>query len=871
MSNWYRSGTIAVTNGSTAVTGSSTAWLANVKQGDMIVFANGTFGEVAADPLNNTQIVLQTAYAGTTGAGQSYAIARFSDGWRPTAELALRVASFLSSAVQIYSGNGVPSAGLGGDGSVYFRQDVPQYYSKSGGAWGSPISLLGPQGPAGAGFSVTSTTSNAIGTGAKSFTIAAGGLSYLGARMRAAVTASPTNFLEGIVTAATATSVTITADAIGGTGTHAAWSLVVAGDKGSQGLPGSPSTGASSSTVTVGVGSLTFAVTAGLDLIVGQRVRFAETAAPTVRWVEGIITAYAGGSMTVNVANDGASTAGSGSVSAWTFGIIGSRGLTGPTGAASTVPGPAGPSYNATSTTSIAIGTGNKTFAIGTNTAYLPGARVRVANTAAPSTHWMEGECITYSAGNITIAVDAVGTGTGTLASWNFAIAGELGVPGTNGVSITSTGDYNPVTVYSLGKLARDGGASWVYVNAAASAGTAPPTLPTESNTHWQLVSRDGVDGSGAVNSVNGAAGDVVLKADQIEIDALTPTRYTPGGPSIEQHLAGVDSALATAGLNYNMLINGDGAINQRAPASVSDDTYGLDRWNVLTQTGAVAVNTVLDAANGVPYLARIVQSQATAQRVGAVQFLEARDSKIARGGVVSLSGKIRLSVGGSVRFAVLEWTGTADAVTSDVVLNWTNAANPTAGSFFLASNVVVAGAGQLTLTAATLTDFSLANVSISGSCNNLAVVFWTEAAIAQTATFDLRAKLEPAGAASPWLNRPHGEELALCQRYYFEVGFPSGDPVCLMAVFSTAGVWGKFLDLPVEMRAIPTAGLSAVGHFRPGSGGAAFTTGTVDKPSRKSLSTFNGLAGSSGLVAGNASIITSNNAAAKITADAEI
>lgn len=550
MSNWYRAGTIAVTSGSTAVVGTTTAWLNQVKQGDLIVFANGTFGEISVDPVDNTALTLQTPYVGTTGSGQSYAIARFSDGWRPTAELALRVASFLSSAVQIYSGNGVPSAGLGGDGSVYFRQDVPQYYSKSGGAWGSPISLLGPQGPAGAGFSIASTTSNAIGTGSKAFTIASGGLSYLGARMRAAVTASPTNFVEGIVTAATATSVTITSDAIGGTGTHAAWSLVVAGDKGSQGLPGSPSTGASSSTVTVGVGNLTFAVTAGLDLIVGQRVRFAETAAPTVRWVEGIITAYSGGSMTINVANDGISTAGSGAVSAWTFGIIGSRGLTGPTGAASTVPGPAGASYNATSVSSIAISTGNKTFAIGTNTAYLPGARVRVANTAAPSTHWMEGECITYSAGNITIAVDAVGTGTGTLASWNFAIAGELGVPGTNGVSITSTGDYNAITVYSKGDLARNGGASWVYINATAGAGVDPPDLPTESNTHWHLVSRDGADGSGAVNSVNGEIGDVILDAGLIPAPEAA-LGYTPVSGNVQGHLDGLGNALLSAGAAF--------------------------------------------------------------------------------------------------------------------------------------------------------------------------------------------------------------------------------------------------------------------------------------------------------------------------------
>lgn len=871
MSNWYRVGTIAVTSGSTTVTGTTTAWLNQVKEGDLIIFANGTLGEIAADPVDNTTLTLRTAYVGTTGSGQAYAIARFSDGWRPTAELALRVANFLASAVQIFSGNGVPAAGLGGDGSVYFRQDVPQYFTKSGGAWSAPISLLGPPGPAGAGFSVTSTTSNAIGTGSRSFTIASDGLSYLGARMRAAVTASPTNFVEGIVTAATATSVTVNADAIGGSGTHAAWSLVVAGDRGSQGPPGSPSTGASASSVAIGTGNLTFAVPADLDLVVGQRVRFSATAAPTTQWVEGIITAYAGGSMTINVANDGISTAGSGTVASWTFGIIGSRGLTGPAGAASSVPGPVGPSYNATSTSSVTIGTENRVFAIGTNTAYLPGSRVRAASTATPVTHWMEGECVTYTGGNLTIAVDLVGTGTGTLASWNLSLAGEPGIAGTNGTSLLPQGDYNALTTYSAGRIVRDGGASWVYINATASAGTAPPALPTESNTHWQLVARDGVNGSGAVNSVNGELGDVVLTAQDVDVVGFTATRYTPGGPAIEQHLQGINSALATAGLNYNMLINGDGAINQRGLASNADDTYGLDRWNVLTQTGAVAVTTISNVANGVPALGRITQSQATAQRVGVVQWLEARDSTLQRGGVVSLSGRVRLSVAGTVRFAVLEWTGSADALTSDPVLNWANASAPVVGAFFLGTNITVAAAGSLSLSAAVLTEYTLANVPVSGSCNNLAVILWTEAAIVQTATLDWRAKLEPAASASQWINRPVGDELSLCQRYYFESRFPLNDPVCLMAVFSATGVWGKFLDLPVEMRVTPTAGLSAVGHFRPGSGGAVFTTGTIDRPSRWALSTFNGLTGSSGLSSGDAAIITSANAAAKITADAEL
>lgn len=79
----------------------------------------------------------------------------------------------------------------------------------------------------------TSVTSITIGLGSKAFTHAS--ITVLGwgvgARMRVAVTASPTvNWMEGIVTAATATVCTIQVDKFSGSGTFAAWTLSMTGD-----------------------------------------------------------------------------------------------------------------------------------------------------------------------------------------------------------------------------------------------------------------------------------------------------------------------------------------------------------------------------------------------------------------------------------------------------------------------------------------------------------------------------------------------------------------------------------------------------------------------------------------------------------------
>lgn len=529
MAKWYRTGTVNVTNGSASVTGVTTAWLSQVKQGDEFLGPDGKFYEVSVDPVSNTALTLETNYTGTTVTGQAYAILRTSTAWSVVADLSLKISNFLQSVVSVLGGTGAPSSGLGADGSRYFRSDVPEYYTKASGAWSSPISLVGPQGPVGPGFSTTSTTNNTIGTGSKTFTVPGSGTSYLGSRMRSAITASPTNYLEGVVTAATSTSVTITSDLVGGSGTSAAWSLVVTGNKGDIGPAGPGSTGTSTTSLVIGTGTKTLATQAGLNLIAGQRVRFADQAAPTVNFMEGSISSYTGTSMSVSVDTIG----GSGTIAAWNIGVIGSRGLQGIQG----IDGPqgvAGASYAATSTTSLAIATGSKTFTTQAGLAYVVGSRVRAADSTNPA-NYMEGVCTAYATTSLTLAVDKIG-GSGTVATWTLSLAGDVGSPGTNGtngtngVSFTSRGAYSGSTSYVLNDVVLNQNSSWIYINSTPSTGNAPPTLPTASNTWWQLAAQKGADGTGAVSSVNGQAGDVIINIPTRQTFTADGTWTKPSG-----------------------------------------------------------------------------------------------------------------------------------------------------------------------------------------------------------------------------------------------------------------------------------------------------------------------------------------------------
>lgn len=219
-----------------------------------------------------------------------------------------------------------------------------------------------------------------------------------------------------------------------------------------------------------------------------------------------------------------------------------------------------------------------------------------------------------------------------------------------------------------------------------------------------------------------------------------------------------------------NILLNGCMRLNQRAPASNADDTYAHDRWNILTQTGTVAATTQTLVENGTANMMRITQSQASAQRFGVEQIIEAANSYPLRGQAVTLSARVRMSASTTLRYAVLEWTGTADTVTSDVVLSWTSGTF-TAGNFFLASNLTVTATGSVALTANTLTSISL-NATIGSSANNVIVLFWTDSTQAQNVTLDIgNVQLEVGRAATPFELRPIQTELFMCQRYY-ETGY---------------------------------------------------------------------------------------------------
>ncbi|WP_156679342.1 hypothetical protein [Sphingomonas profundi] len=96
---------------------------------------------------------------------------------------------------------------------------------------------------------------------------------------------------------------------------------------------------------------------------------------------------------------------------------------------------------------------------------------------------------------------------------WRLAIGAErtetvhqLGDVAFYGALI-DLGAYDPGRTYREGNIVQYQGSSWVYINPVATAGNAPPTLPTESNAWWRVLARAGVDGADGADGTAGAPG----------------------------------------------------------------------------------------------------------------------------------------------------------------------------------------------------------------------------------------------------------------------------------------------------------------------------------------------------------------------------
>lgn len=145
--NWYRQGTVAVTNGSTAVTGTTTAFVTNVRAGDGFTADGGSTWYEIASVTDNTHLVLVSTFAGSTASGLSYAIDRRSLAWQVGSEVSARLLALMQMLQTTLKTTGQPPDTIGSDGAVAFDTAARVFYTNTGGVWDSGTSFAGIGGP----------------------------------------------------------------------------------------------------------------------------------------------------------------------------------------------------------------------------------------------------------------------------------------------------------------------------------------------------------------------------------------------------------------------------------------------------------------------------------------------------------------------------------------------------------------------------------------------------------------------------------------------------------------------------------------------------------------------------------------------------
>lgn len=238
--------------------------------------------------------------------------------------------NYMSGQITAYSGANLTTniTATGGSGTY------ADWTLRASGSAGS----TGSTGATGPGYLATSVTSNTIASsGSKTFTTQSGLAYVAGTRVRAADSGAPsTNYMEGVVTSYSGTTLIFTADRSAGSGTLISWNLGIAGDQGATGVtgstgptgPGYAATSVTSNTI-ANTGAKTFTTQSGLAYASGVRVRAADASLPSTNFMEGVVTSYSGTTLTFTADL----SVGSGTLTNWVIGATGQQGPTGPSGA----------------------------------------------------------------------------------------------------------------------------------------------------------------------------------------------------------------------------------------------------------------------------------------------------------------------------------------------------------------------------------------------------------------------------------------------------------------------------------------------------------------------------------------------------------
>ena len=262
--------------------------------------------------------------------------------------------------------------------------------------------------------------------------------------------------------------------------------------------------------------------------------------------------------------------------------------------------------------------------------------------------------------------------------------------------------------------------------------------------------------------------------------------------------LARTASASETALGNRNLLINGANTIWQRGASLGSGvNRYVQDRWY---QWGYGAIPTQQTGIDGIGYSARLQHNDATANSFSAWnQSLETSDTVYARGNKTTFSVYIKKGSAftGNLNLQIVERTDAQGSV------------NTGTRNVLHSENI----AGSLTTSFQRFTITSNNNVSASAKSIGVNIDHSGTSGTDSNNYFEFtQAQLEVGPVATPFEYRSYGQNLALCNRYYWNTynGAAIGSNTGQVNVIGRSAGGQSYETIsegnfPTTMRAVPT------------------------------------------------------------------
>jgi hypothetical protein len=275
-----------------------------------------------------------------------------------------------------------------------------------------------------------------------------------------------------------------------------------------------------------------------------------------------------------------------------------------------------------------------------------------------------------------------------------------------------------------------------------------------------------------------------------------------------------INTTAAPFAAGKNRLLNGNMAVAQRGTSFTAsnnnDDAYTLDRWYILSDTNDVIdVTRATDApTNGLYSIGLDVET--VNKKFGIAQIIEQQNSIGLIGNTVTLSFKAKVSSTtklDNVKAAIVAWSGTADAVTSDIISAWgAEGTNPT-----LIANATYENTPANLGVTTSWASYSITAAVDTASTKNILVFIWSDVTDTTLGDFlyvtDVQLEAGSTATGFQIASGSIGGELALCQRYYVRNTAPSTVTIFTTSGISTSNITSSIMfQLPVTMRTTPTS-----------------------------------------------------------------